>query len=138
MAFASQVAAALDNARLFEESEQRAHQLDERSQRLALLNRVSAKLSGTLHEEQIFAITISEVRGALEVDRALIVAIDAHGIARVAASEPPRAGVEALLPILDRVRQSLAPLAIEDAARDSVFASQPAARTALAARSVRS
>jgi PAS domain S-box-containing protein len=138
LAFASQVAAALDNARLFEESEQRARQLDERSQRLALLNRVSAKLSGTLHEEQIFAITISEVRGALEVDRALIVAIDAHGIARVAASDPQRAGVEAVLPILDRVRQSLAPLAIEDAARDSLFASQPAARAALAARSVRS
>ena len=138
MAFASQVAVALDNARLYEESEQRARQLDERSQRLALLNRVSAKLSGTLHEDQIFAITLAEVRGALDVDRALVVAIDAHGLARVSASDPPRAGLEPIQPVLDRVRQSLAPLAIEDAARDSLLASQPAARAALAARSVRS
>ena len=138
LAFASQVAVALDNAHLFEESEQRARQLDERSQRLGLLNRVSAKLSSTLHEEQIFAITLSEVRAALNVDRALIVAIDGHGLARVAASDPARAGLDPILLLLDRVRQSLAPLAIEDATRDSLTANQPAARAALAARNVRS
>src|SRR5579859_4561818 len=138
MAFASQVAAALDNARLFEESEQRAHQLDERSHRLGLLNRVSARLSGTLHEDQIFAVTLTEVREALSVDRALMVTTDARGAARVAVCDPPRAGVEPILAVLDRVRQSLAPLAIEDAARDSLLASQPSARAALAARSVRS
>ena len=138
LAFASQVAVALDNAHLFEESEQRARQLDERSQRLGLLNRVSAKLSGTLHEEQIYTITLSEVRVALEVERALIIAIDGHGMARVAASEPERTGIDPILLLLDRVRQSLSPLAIEDATRDSLLAGQPAARAALAARGVRS
>ena len=138
MAFASQVAVALDNARLYEESQQRAGLLDQRSQRLALLNRVSAQLSGSLPEDQIFAITLAEVRRALAVDRALIVTVDAYGSARVAASFPALATLEPILPLLDRLRQSLAPLAIADAARDSLMAGQPSARAALAARNVRS
>jgi GAF domain-containing protein len=52
MAFANQAAVALDNARLYEESVQRNQELDGRSRRLALLNRVSAQLSGTLLEGQ--------------------------------------------------------------------------------------
>ena len=40
--FASQAAVSLENARLYAESISRAAELDERSQRLALLNRLSA------------------------------------------------------------------------------------------------
>src|SRR5207237_1821581 len=65
-------------------------------------------------------------------------AIDGHGMTRVAASEPERTGIDPTLFLLDRVRQSLSPLAIEDATRDSLLAAQPAARAALAARGVRS
>jgi len=43
--FTSQAAVALENARLFEDSLSRATELDERSQRLALLNRFSSALS---------------------------------------------------------------------------------------------
>ena len=76
MAFASQAAVSLDNARLFEESEQGRQEIAERSQRLALLNRVSAQLSGTLHEDQILTIILSEIMGALAVQRALMVSLE--------------------------------------------------------------
>jgi hypothetical protein len=45
LTFASQAAVALENARLYEDSLNRAEELDERSQRLALLNRFSSSLT---------------------------------------------------------------------------------------------
>ena len=42
--FASQAGVALENARLFEESTRRAAELDQRSQRLVLLNRLSERI----------------------------------------------------------------------------------------------
>jgi len=67
--FASQAAAALDNAKLFEESLNRAADLDQRSQRLALLNRFSSALSGLLDADQILRLTAEELRRALNADR---------------------------------------------------------------------
>ena len=55
--FASQAAVALENARLFEDSLSRATELDQRSQRLALLNRFSSALSGLLDEGKILQLT---------------------------------------------------------------------------------
>ncbi|MGE5464173.1 MAG: GAF domain-containing protein, partial [Syntrophothermus sp.] len=63
--FASQAAVALENARLFEESISRATELDERSQRLALLNRFSSALSGLLDEGKILQLTGQELLDAL-------------------------------------------------------------------------
>jgi GAF domain-containing protein len=64
--FASQAAVALENARLFEESLSRASELDERSQRLALLNRFSSALSGLLDEDKILQLTGQELMDALD------------------------------------------------------------------------
>jgi signal transduction histidine kinase len=63
--FASQAAVALENARLFEESNHRAAELDERSQRLALLNRLSVDLGGTLDVDRILKITAQYLYSAL-------------------------------------------------------------------------
>ena len=62
--FASQAAAALENARLFEDSQNRAEELDRRSQRLALLNRYSSKMSGILDAGQILEHTAKELHQA--------------------------------------------------------------------------
>ncbi len=74
--FASQAAVALENAKLFEDSIGRASELDERSQRLALINRFSAALGGSLEEDKIFELTARELQDALNSTRISIVAIE--------------------------------------------------------------
>lgn len=71
--FASQAAIALENARLFEESLSRATELDERSQRLALLNRFSSALSGLLDEGKILQLTAQELMDALNTPSVSVV-----------------------------------------------------------------
>jgi GAF domain-containing protein len=71
--FASQAAVALENAQLFEESLSRATELDERSQRLALLNRFSYALSGLLDEGKILQLTAQELMDALDAPNISIV-----------------------------------------------------------------
>ena len=77
--FASQAAIALENARLFEESTRRASELDERSQRLALLNRLSSELSGTLDINRILTITGQQLMEALHGMRVAAVMVSEKG-----------------------------------------------------------
>ncbi len=74
--FASQAAVALENARLFEDSSSRAAELDERSQRLALLNRFSSALSGLLEEDKILELTARELQDALNAPRISVVVFE--------------------------------------------------------------
>ncbi len=76
--FASQAAIALENARLFEESTTRASELAERSQRLALLNRLSSELSGTLDIDRILAITAHQLIQALNGARVAAIMANAN------------------------------------------------------------
>lgn len=74
--FASQAAVALENARLFEDSSNRASELNERSQRLALLNRFSSALGGLLEEDKILELTAYELQDALSAARISIVVFE--------------------------------------------------------------
>jgi GAF domain-containing protein/signal transduction histidine kinase len=74
--FASQAAVALENARLFEESLSRASELDERSQRLGLLNRFSSALGGLLDEDKILQLTAQELLDALNAPEISIVVFE--------------------------------------------------------------
>ncbi|HSB01083.1 MAG TPA: GAF domain-containing protein [Anaerolineales bacterium] len=74
--FASQAAVALENAHLFEDSLSRATELDQRSQRLALLNRFSSALSGLLDEGKILQLTAQELMDALDAPSASVVAFE--------------------------------------------------------------
>ncbi len=76
--FAGQAAVALENARLFEESNQRAAELDERSQRLTILNRLSAELSGSLDLDYILNLTLSELTQAVTCNTVSAVLFDAN------------------------------------------------------------
>ncbi|MEK7276905.1 MAG: GAF domain-containing protein, partial [Chloroflexota bacterium] len=76
LAFANQAAVALDNAQLFEESVRRAIQLNERSQRLALLNRVSSELNQTLDTDRILEIAAREMSNAMSQARVAAVMYD--------------------------------------------------------------
>jgi GAF domain-containing protein len=74
--FASQAAVALENARLFEDSISRASELDERSQRLALINRFSSMLSGLLEEDKIYELAAQELQDALNAPRISVVVFE--------------------------------------------------------------
>jgi PAS domain S-box-containing protein len=108
--FASQAAIALENARLFEESMGRATELDERSQRLALLNRFSSALSGLLDEGKILQLTAQELMDALNAPRVSVVvfergtAVWKYSLPRTNAKLPQKLP-EA--PIFYRLQQSL-------------------------------
>lgn len=85
-AFANQAAVAFDNARLFEESWQRAVELNERSQRLAHLTTASAELGSTLDLEQLIAAGLTASASALQTNRAQAIIFDeVSGLATVRA-----------------------------------------------------
>ncbi len=65
MTFAGQAAISLENSRLYEESVSRAVELDQRSQRMALLNIFSSQMSGLLDTDRILSATIEELHGTL-------------------------------------------------------------------------
>jgi PAS domain S-box-containing protein len=108
--FASQAAVALDNANLYEDSLGRAAELDERSQRLALLNRFSSALSGLLKAGQILELTAEELRRALNANRVAAVVME-HGQPRwLVASPPAGQALPQVLPdapLFVRLRESL-------------------------------
>jgi GAF domain-containing protein len=70
--FSSQAAVALDNASLYQDSLRRAAELDERSQRLALINRFSSELSGSLNSDQVLRLTAEQLMSAINAQRAMI------------------------------------------------------------------
>lgn len=108
--FASQAAIALENARLFEDSMNRATELDERSQRLALLNRFSSALSGLLDEGKILQLTAQELMDALNAPHVSVVMFErSNAIWRYALPKTNAKLPQKLpdAPIFHRLRESL-------------------------------
>ncbi|MBM4422579.1 MAG: GAF domain-containing protein [Chloroflexi bacterium] len=141
IAFANQVAVALDNAQLFEQSVQRAMQLNERTQRLVLLNRVSGELSGTLDLNRILDISVREMSSAMGGAHTTATLYDgesasaAHGMTERLQEPAP---ADLLGPITQdesvtqRLRETMAPIVIDDVALSESL--QPAARLQLVNR----
>jgi len=100
----------LENARLFEDSMSRATELDDRSQRLALLNRFSSALGGLLEEGKILQLTAQELMDALNAPLASVVvfergnAVWRYALPKTKAKLPQRLPDA---PIFRRLRESL-------------------------------
>jgi len=108
--FASQAAVAIDNARLFEDSLSRARELDERSQRLAMLNRFSSALGGLLEEDKIFDLTARELQDALNAPRVSVVVLERGDALWKHASPRGKTKLPVTLPvapIFQRLQESL-------------------------------
>ena len=120
--FASQAAVSLENASLYEESLRRAVELDQRSQRLALLNRLSSKLSGSLNEEQILRLTAEELHSALVPTRVSVVTFDRFGAAVqqlvVPSSDKMQPRSMPPAPLFDRLRESLGVFSTDNVANE--------------------
>ncbi len=126
VAFASQAASALENARLYTDSQRRAQELDQRSRRLALLNRLSNALSETLDLEKILPVASRELLQALpgETERAVsIVVLNERTGAQVRAEQPLRSpALPAPLPdnpLFARLRETQGVFISEDVSQDS-------------------
>ncbi|MFZ5878262.1 MAG: GAF domain-containing protein [Chloroflexota bacterium] len=124
MTFASQAAVSLDNARLYEESLNRAAELAQRSQRLASLNRFSSSLNGLLDADQILQLTSEELRQAISAERVSAVTIEGEravwrssipAIVRLPRVLPPA-------PIFERLRESLGVFNTSNARRETDLA----------------
>lgn len=76
--FANQAAVALENARLYKESLLNISELHERSQRLALLNRLSNQLSRTMNINHIYEIIIKETIQAINCSAVSILMLSEH------------------------------------------------------------
>ena len=109
--FASQASVALANARLYEESVRRAFELDQRSQRLALLNRFSGELGSSLDTEHILRLTVRELLQGLNGSVVSGIVLDQDGHAALRVEEPAIAGSLPLslvdAPLFERLQESL-------------------------------
>ena len=115
--FASQAAVALENARLFEDSLSRAAELDQRSQRLALLNRFSSALSGLLDADQVIELSADELLTALGALRVSAIAFErGRGILKTVLPRVRRAVAKTVpdTPLFARLRESRGVYTTED------------------------
>lgn len=115
--FASQASVALENARLFEDSLGRAAELDQRSRRLALLNRFSSALSGLLDADQITALSAQELLTALGALRVSVIAFErGKGVLKTVLPRARRAVSKPVpdAPLFARLRESRGVYTTED------------------------
>lgn len=120
--FASQAAVALENARLFEDSLNRAAELDQRSQRLALLNRYSSALSGLLDADQIMELSAQELLAALGALRVSVIAYErGKGALKSVLPRSRRAVSRPVpnVPLFTRLRESRGVFTTEDVRADN-------------------
>jgi len=123
-AFGNQAAVAFRNAQLFEQTTNRAHELDAKTRRLELLNRVAVALAQSLDIENIFEITLRETALALDIPEASALKIDHENELARLVVEFPRGDKEPDLIysttnnlIIARLRETLLPLVIDDLKR---------------------
>jgi PAS domain S-box-containing protein len=149
-AFCNQAAVALENAHLFEEvgqradeldrqaqhlaqlnklSQQRADELDRQAQRLARLNRLSQRLAASLDLESAVQVAIEELAEALNAPQGGAILFDTDINKGVLTAEYPRrfeiTSTTIPLkdnPVVEQVRETRQPIAIEDAQNDPLLA----------------
>jgi PAS domain S-box-containing protein len=116
--FASQAAVALENANLYQQSVDRAAELDQRSQRLEMLNRFSKSLSQSLDPAELIQITMEEIRHTTHCSAVSVILFTPEGQAILQAQMPEQAGdmpdVLPAIPLFERLQQTLGVFNTED------------------------
>lgn len=109
--FAGQAAVALENARLYADSLQRTLELDRRTRRLDLLNRISTSLSESLDTDTLMGHTLDTLREAMRGSLVSAVLFAPADEPVLQAESPPQDGSlpQPLpqTPLFDHLRQSL-------------------------------
>jgi len=128
MTIANQASVAIEKARLFIETQQRAVELDAQAKRMALVNRVSTRLAETLDPQQIYEIVLHELQDALRVDFSGLVLFEDEHTGRLVLGTHPDDSLNKNLtiplennPSIARVRETHKPLVSDDVLHDPVF-----------------
>lgn len=90
---AGQTAVALENARLFEESQQRTEELNQRTERLDMLNRLSTRFSASLNPDEIITFTLEQLEHAIQCSVVSAVTLNEYGHAFLV-NEIPQTPIE--------------------------------------------
>jgi PAS domain S-box-containing protein len=110
LGLAQQTALALENAALYEEQIQRAAELDERSKRLALLNRLSSDLAASLDVDVMMKLALHHFKDALGGDGGTAVMLSENGHGRMQVEEPETDLVLPVdlpdIPLLEKIQAS--------------------------------
>ncbi len=121
-------AVALEKARLLDQTERRAYELNQQAQRLALLNSMSTRLAQTLDLQEIYRIVLDELREALGAFSAGLVLIEDEKYGRLVQVSPAETMPEEalLLPLEGNesvaiVQKTRRALASSDVLHDPVF-----------------
>ena len=125
LTFCSQAAVALENANLYQQSLQRAIEMDQRSQRLALLNRFSNQISSILDPDFILETTMGEILHALP--GSTVSAVMWESGKAVLRGESPRWETDAIIvlpnaPIFEYLEQSLGVFITQDISSEKMLA----------------
>jgi signal transduction histidine kinase len=120
LALASQAAAAIENARLLDETMTNARTLEHRARNLVMINRISADLTSLLDPYEIFSATARHMVELMDVDHCTILIFDEGAANGVVAAEYPDIGtIGSRLPLaadpaLNAVLAERVPLAVSD------------------------
>ncbi len=126
-AFAVQAAIAIENARLFEEAEQRAAELDSQARRLGLINRISTQLAHALAPDEIYAIAVRELQAVLGASFGSLINFEDEKTGRVVFStNAADEGQDITIhlennPSIDYERETRKPIVSEDVLSDRRF-----------------
>jgi GAF domain-containing protein len=124
---ASEVVIAIENARLYQQSEAYAQELAVRAERLALVNRISTAVNSTLDLDEILETATRQMAQAFQVKQAGTVLLEGEtGYGRLVAEYRERArprGDDLRIPVrgnpsMERVILTRQPLVIADASTD--------------------
>jgi signal transduction histidine kinase len=120
LALASQAAAAIENARLLDETMTNARTMEHRARNLLMINRISADLTSLLDPYEIFSATARHMVELMDVDHCTILIFDEGAANGVVAAEYPDIGTIgsrlslAADPALNAVLAERVPLAVSD------------------------
>jgi signal transduction histidine kinase len=128
--YSEQATAALEYARLFQQTQHHLRIAEQRSHELAMVNRISSNLSASLDLSAVLMNTVTELAQALDVEQAGLVLFDwtkGYGILKAEYQRhPDETGHDTRIPLagnlsIARVLKTRQPLVIRDAQHDPLL-----------------
>jgi len=141
-ALASQAAAAIENARLLDETMASAQALEQRARNLLMINRISTDLTALLDPYEIFKATARHMVQLMQVDHCGILIFNQGAAEGVVVAEYPEIGTVGLRlprtnnPAIDHVLNTKMPLAVSDIRQEPMLAPVRAALEEVGVRAI--